>query len=293
MGFELTRHRMQSPIYENSQAGQDAGFGAGPNARAPCLPIGRFVNTISGEIKAAFCGSWACVRCGPRKVATWCIRIERGRWDWFLTLTLPGDGSPTRENFSRLGDGWANVRQFLKREYAMEDYTWVREQGERKTKRLHLHVLLRSRRIAAGRLRRVALRAGLGTWLHLSAVRSSRSAKRYCSKYLSASAGECMWPKYTRRCQTTIPKAVAQAGWTFEKEPKWHRATWRSNQRYDDALAAAQRVACGILVAAGSDCPDLYLTGYEKVAHSGPVKARGSPWDLWEACVRAQKGGIG
>jgi len=208
------------------------------NAPTYCQPIGTFTNQSTGEVKLAYCKRWCCPRCGPKKVASFVLRISPEPWAWFLTLTLAGDGRPTRENFQRLAHGWKAVRQLLKRNYTLEEYTWVREQGNLRSRRVHMHVLVKSRRISARRLRSTAVTAGLGLWCHLGAIRSSKQARRYVSKYLSKDVGKWSWPKYTRRCQTTVPRSPSLDAWSFEK-----RSSWRCLRGSEQEMEVRTRIA--------------------------------------------------
>jgi hypothetical protein len=192
-----------------------------------CQPIGLMLNYMTGQMCVAYCKRWRCPRCAPGIVVKWAMRLKDQRYDWFLTLTLAGDGRPTRENFAKLSHGWKNVRQYLKRNCGLEDYTWVREQGKQGSRRVHLHVALRCRRISARRLRSVATAAGLGKWLHLSRVKSSKSSTRYLTTYLGKDAGTYSWPRFVRRVQSTAPSKPKEPGWILLKKPAWQpKRTW-------------------------------------------------------------------
>lgn len=157
------------------------------------------------------------------------MRISQQSWQWFLTLTLAGDGSPTRENFKRLAKGWSGVRHWLKRTHRLSAYTWVRERGHKGSRRVHLHVLLTCDRISARSLRRIAVNNGLGTWLHLSPIKSESQAKRYVSKYLGKDAGTHVFPRYVRRVQSTVKRLPAAPGWHFLKRDRPRKRTWFSD----------------------------------------------------------------
>lgn len=201
------------------------------NIRQPmgCI-VGVLLNTNTGEVIPRGCGRWVCPSCGPRKVRAWVMRVAKQPARWFLTLTLSGDGQPTKDNLARLARGWRAVRQWLKRRYRLTAYTWARECGANATRRLHLHVLLECDRIPVRRLRRVAVGSGLGRWMHLSAVKSERHARHYVAKYVGKAAAVEHWPRYARRAQTTAPRPPREAGWCFLKRPRW------TKRRYRDAL---------------------------------------------------------
>lgn len=203
-----------------------------------CL-CGVLFNSLTGEVRPKMCGSWNCGRCSKKAVAKWVLRIQPHEWRWFLTLTLRGDGSATKENFARLAHGWGNVRKYLKR-HGMTNYTWVREQGHSGTRRVHLHVIFDGPKQYVGcsgvcrkghkrhffGLRLSVERSGLGLWFKLQQVRSRKHVKRYVTKYLSKDLCSWTWPKHTRRIQTTIPRGEPEPGWHFILRPKWKRRTW-------------------------------------------------------------------
>src|SRR5258708_3781684 len=50
----------------------------------------RFINTGTGEVVRARCGSWSCLYCGPRKVDQWRQLVKAAEPTLFITLTKVG-----------------------------------------------------------------------------------------------------------------------------------------------------------------------------------------------------------
>ena len=163
------------------------------------------------------CGRWTCALCGPRKVIRFRRRIQARRWQRMVTLTQPADvGAPTREHVREQARAWARLRHDLRRLYGLSDYVWVREQAPA-TRRLHLHLLIRSGYIPQRALSRLAARAGFGAVCDIRRVRG-RGGPAYVSKYLAKDAASARWPRYTRRAQTSVRDNGCQApdsGWRF------------------------------------------------------------------------------
>ena len=163
------------------------------------------------------CGRWTCALCGPRKVVRFRRRIEARRWQRMVTLTQPADvGAPTRDHVRAQAQAWARLRHELRRRYGLSDYVWVREQAP-STRRLHLHLLIRSGYVPQRHLSRLAARAGFGPVCDIRRVRG-RGGPAYVSKYLAKDAASARWPRYTRRAQTSVRDSRCQAhdsGWRF------------------------------------------------------------------------------
>lgn len=245
------------------------------HSRVVCRCQGLLLHVVTGQILPLWCKSWLCPRCGPRKVASYVMRVSPHPWLWFLTLTLEGNGNPERQTFSRLAKGWKHVRQYLKR-HGMTNYTWVREQGHNATKRVHLHVIFDGPRQVVGcslrcakphkhvrGMRRAVERSGLGIWFKLQAVRSQKHVKRYVTKYLSKDIANWRWPKGTRRCQTTIPR-FRDEGWILLCPPQYKKWTWYNSNIPNPELYLT-KMEKGIQPMAPSGCVGLTIErGTEK-----------------------------
>lgn len=166
-----------------------------------------------GRTRALGCRKWTCPQCGPRNARAWIMRVKEEPADRLITQTLEGDGRPTRENFSRLARGWWFVRRWLRKQGAAIHVTWVREQGERGTRRIHQHCLIDGKtKIDLRRLRQVAVRHGLGRFINVRRLKSAHHARRYIAKYLFKATNQS-WPRYTRRVQTTAKRPLPEPGW--------------------------------------------------------------------------------
>lgn len=189
----------------------------------PCRPIGLLYHDDGIRRVWMRDKRWSCSYCGPRKARDFLRRIRNETFYSLLTITLGGDGRPTRENFQRLARANARIRQVLRRTYGRErGATWSREQGPDSTKRIHQHVALGVHPTAKVRRRceSVARRAGAG-FLKFKRVRDPHGARvgRYLAKYLfkeasrASAPGSDLWPRYTRRAQTTAPVGEKELGW--------------------------------------------------------------------------------
>ncbi len=132
-----------------------------------------------------------------------------------VTLTLEGDGSPSKENIKAINAHWRVWKRWLERNASLEDFTWVNEQGG-KTGRLHKHALVKCNRFGYRAARRAVTRAGFGRVCDFSPIRTARGARFYVSKYLAKSL-PVKWPRYSRRCQTSCPAPKSQEKWVLQK----------------------------------------------------------------------------
>ncbi len=180
----------------------------------PCS-IGTFVSKATGEVRPAPCGSWNCIDCGPRKARRFLRRISPPQWSYMVTLTLAGSGEPSKENIQSINAHWRVFKRWLERTTKLTDFTWVNEQGKLHS-RLHKHALVKCGRISYHAARRAILRAGFGPVCDFKPVRTQRAARFYVSKYLSKSL-PVRWPKYSRRCQTSIAAPKSDGSWTLQK----------------------------------------------------------------------------
>lgn len=209
----------------------------------PCA-IGIFISKKTGEAHPASCGSWACIDCGPRKVRRFLARIAPPQWTYMATLTLEGDGSPTRENIRSINASWRVFKRWLERNVHLEDFTWVNEQGKLHS-RLHKHALVKCSFIPYRRARAAIIRAGFGPVCDFQPVKTQRNARFYVSKYLSKSL-PVKWPKYSRRCQTSIPAPKPTGEYMFQKTMRGAQPTLQSLLAYKRAsqMTRDERTAC-------------------------------------------------
>lgn len=155
------------------------------------------------------------------------------KWTYFLTLTLPAenDGQPTVENVKFLNQCWRRFLRWLRKKVNVSNFAWCNELGER-TNRLHKHALISCRYLNYSRARRAVVAAGFGAVCDFQKVRTPRGILSYVSKYMSLALRTC-WPKYSRRCQTSVPALVAESkgSWLFEKLKLPERISKRSEEK--------------------------------------------------------------
>jgi hypothetical protein len=195
------------------------------------------VNTGTGQAIPKLCGKWSCRFCGPRNVRRLAARFRREarKYNRFITLTLDGEGSPTRKNLRRMAAGWRKLYYTLKRDYGLTDYTWVHEQGS-KHGRLNKHLVVNSQDVAQLKLSRLALRAGLGRVIDIRKIKGKLGMRSYLTKYLVKDATGKIWPRYARRVQHNFGSERKQA-----KEDRWIFQHKRAR-----AVAAASRARVSI-----------------------------------------------
>jgi len=160
-------------------------------------------------------------------------------------LTLPGDGSPSTENFARLSDGGRKVLRWLTDHFGLTWKAdlcnhWVREQGPSGTQRLHQHMVVKCAYVPRRKLRAFCKKVGLG-FSDVRALNSGAEVARYLSKDLSKDLTRS-WPRYSRRVQASAPRPPADPGWKFEKRPRQPKRTW-----WSDAVSPILREAMSAL----------------------------------------------
>jgi hypothetical protein len=142
---------------------------------------------------------------------------QRRAKGYFATFTIDGDGSASRENIKRLNHCFSPLSQWLKRRANLTDTTWVNEIGAEHG-RIHKHAVLHCDRFDYNEARAAVVRAGFGQVVNFQPIRFGQAgANRYVSKYLGKNLAGVEWPRYARRCQTTIPAEKPEPGWKFEK----------------------------------------------------------------------------
>lgn len=207
----------------------------------PCA-IGLFYSRETGEAWPAPCGRWNCVDCGPRKARRFQKRIAPPRWNYMITLTLEGDGTATPDNIKRLNGNWKVFKRWMQRTADLKDFAWVNEQGK-KHGRIHKHALVQSSRFSYLAARRAVKRAGFGTVCDFSRVRNQRAVRFYVSKYLTKSLS-VVWPRYSRRCQTSLPASPKRDDVAFQPAliQKGYRATWWTEDAAERSAVAAANI---------------------------------------------------
>lgn len=242
------------------------------------------MNAITGECVPKYCSSWRCARCGPRKQRRFAHRIsECAEWKYFVTLTVQGDGSLSTDNNKKLNRSWRTLWQWLKRNAKATKFTWVNELGSLNY-RLHKHAVISCKRFDYSRARKAVLRAGFGPVCDFQRIRKGAgAATKYVSKYLSKTLATKLWPRFSRRCQTNLPKSVASPGWTFFKCPQLpHQSTLMSlpySLDYKRQTASVRSETDvrrdGLGDSIGNLLPENSISAGEKCAEGAPVARAG------------------
>jgi len=232
---------------------------------APRCQVGYFTNASTGEVVPARCGAWACPECGPRKVRRFAARVRRARgWSYFITLTLEGAAAPDCETIRYINRCWRTFKRWLQRNACVKNWVWVNEVSPRG--RLHKHAMVACSRFDYSRARDAVVRAGFGSVCDFQRVRGAVRVASYIAKYLSKTLPRGAWPRYARRCQTSVPEARPEDVWLFKPKRLQPRITWQKEAVYDREKewrnAEAARAA-----AAWSPQLDLALIQEEKVRH--------------------------
>lgn len=195
--------------------------GENKSIRARCERV-RLMNRETRREYGAACGSWGCGICAPVKRSQVIRRLHLGLTGpgardprtrpRFLTLTCPPhetDGT----SCAQLGRRWQALRQIVERETGGRvEFLGVVERGQRRRKRVHLHLVIRAPWIRQADWSRWAVRAGFGPVVDIREVKTHQIAS-YAAKtlggYLTKAAGE-RWPPHFRRVR-------ASRGWA----PDW------------------------------------------------------------------------
>ncbi len=164
-------------------AGADQGSERGsPPDRWGCPLQGmRLFNFATGEVLAMDCKRWACVEHGPLLAWRWRQRVSMVPWKLMLTLTLvPDDQAAARK-------AWQRVARWL-RSKGMRTYLRVMELGPKGGMR-HWHVLVDTAWVSQPDLSDFCAKAGLGSVVWVSLVKSREGATYYLLGYVFKSLG--------------------------------------------------------------------------------------------------------
>lgn len=155
-------------------------------ARICCDPWAvrhRFVHPESGLVAAATCGRYACLYCGPRRVAVWRSVIERANPQRFVTLSRVGD------TLSEVGRVSTTIVRNLRRKGYRFEYCATFEQH--KMGAFHLHMLQRGeyipQRVLSESLRSVTHGRSWVTDIRQCKPGSAGYVVKYCTKMVAAS----------------------------------------------------------------------------------------------------------
>lgn len=136
----------------------------------------------------AWCKSWRCPRCGPRKAAKLAKRIARSKANRLLTLTVKPDPTLSQvQQLDLINHHFRSLMKSLRRRIPGGRIEYVKVVEAHKSGAPHLHVALYCPYI---RQRTIAT-----LWNHLSgspvidirAIRGTKGAGNYLAKYLTKS----------------------------------------------------------------------------------------------------------
>lgn len=130
----------------------------------------------TGAVFPPSCRRWGCDVCGPRRLRRYGRSIDRGGYQFWVTLTrAPSDAR----------QGVARVRYRLAQSAAIE-WAWTLERGG-KTGMIHAHLCVRAVSLDYGQVSREARRAGWGRVAWCRRVLVPTHAGEYASKAAYAS----------------------------------------------------------------------------------------------------------
>jgi len=224
------------------------------NVVLPCQ-VFTLIDDDTGQFLLIGCGSWACDKCGPRKIARFVKRVERIPQTYeylkFLTLTYAGPVISNAIFNKRVG----RFFRLLRERYGKFEFTRVNERGA-KTNRLHTHCIanlpfISNWRYGKAEFAAMAKAAGLG-WVKINA-RPRQVAREYLTKYMHKGR-HFPWRRYERWHQSSmglaaIPRKRHVNNWSVHRSiinfEQWARWTVR---RWEEEMEISQ------LRAAGCEC---------------------------------------
>jgi hypothetical protein len=154
----------------------------------------RFINTETGEMVRARCGSWSCLYCGPRKVDMWRQLVKAAEPTLFITLTQVGK---TLKEAARV---LTTVLQYLRRgskgrgknhigerpAYPIEVFAILEEHSDFQHVGFHWHLLVKGVDFLPNQVVSDALRSATGGRSYITKTERVRNNKAigYVTKYL-------------------------------------------------------------------------------------------------------------
>lgn len=189
------------------------------------------------------CGSWQCPTCAKLLRAKIKRRVQAGKPDTFITLTVnPAIGSSATDRRERMAVAWKALLTRVRREYPGELRKFFCVVETTEAGEPHLHVAAQVKWISQKWLSAQWAELMGAPVVDIRRVRSRRGVARYLAKYLAAEPAQF---KNKRR-------AWASRGWAL-KEPKrasifdamsgyWSRAQVQLNEAIDNILPFNMRV---------------------------------------------------
>lgn len=161
-----------------------------PNVQTPNCPRGTFFG--AGQFHAilgpAWCKSWSCPRCGPRKARALAKRIAQCPGTKLLTLTLPTDTSTTAtQKLDYLNGSFRVLVKRLRRAYPASTIRYVKVVELTKNGTPHLHVVMESEYIPQHYISRLWHEITGAKVVDIRRIRRKNGSGRYLAKYLTKS----------------------------------------------------------------------------------------------------------
>lgn len=138
-----------------------------------------------GEASMLYCKRWSCPTCRPKNRWRVILNADAGRATAMLTLTIDPARYDTPDDAARdMVRGWRLFRRRLAKDKGIENLPFCVVFEQHKSGWPHMHLLIRSKFIAWGYIKRVWQETVGASHVHIRAIRGGRSASHYISKYI-------------------------------------------------------------------------------------------------------------
>jgi hypothetical protein len=155
----------------------------------------RFINTGTGEVVRARCGSWSCLYCGPRKVDQWRQLVKAAEPTLFVTLTKVGTTlkeaartlTTVLQYLRRGSKGRGKVRVGARPAYPIQVFAVLEEHSDFEENGFHWHLLVKGVDFLPNQAVSDALRSATGGRSYITRVKRVKNnrAVGYVTKYLT------------------------------------------------------------------------------------------------------------
>lgn len=155
----------------------------------------RFINTESGEVVRARCGSWSCLYCGPRKVDMWRQLVKAAEPTLFVTLTKCGTTlkeaartlTTVLQYLRRGSKGRGKARIGARPAYPIQVFAVLEEHTDFEENGFHWHLLVKGVDFLPNQVVSDALRSATGGRSYITKVKRVKNSRAvgYVTKYLT------------------------------------------------------------------------------------------------------------
>lgn len=155
----------------------------------------RFINTESGEVVRARCGSWSCLYCGPRKVDMWRQLVKAAEPTLFVTLTKCGTTlkeaartlTTVLQYLRRGSKGRGKARIGARPAYPIQVFAVLEEHTDFEENGFHWHLLVKGVDFLPNQVVSDALRSATGGRSYITKVKRVQNSRAvgYVTKYLT------------------------------------------------------------------------------------------------------------